>query len=237
MLCKKCGTELNENAKFCNSCGAAVETENVPEISPVPAKNGSENWKGQEPFSGEPAAADEAAQPGEPAPSGETAPDGEVAPDEAAPAVPAAKKHTLRNVLIAVAVIVVAVLIFGNKGKSETPANSSGGYNTTSYNSGSSLSAEENWVVGIWYPYSGYSDGDTTYFPRDSGTLYLFNDHTGALYTDGELFSTFTWYYDEYTDGYYTYSIYRGNSLTSIGLYDFDNFIVGNGETLIVFER
>lgn len=35
MLCKNCGTELNENAKFCNSCGAAVGTENVPEVSPV----------------------------------------------------------------------------------------------------------------------------------------------------------------------------------------------------------
>lgn len=217
MLCKNCGTELNENAKFCNSCGAAVEPENVPEISPVPPEDGSENWKGQEPFSGEPAAADEAAQPDESVPSGESAPTEAVA-------APAAKKHTLRNVLIAVAVIAVAILIFGNKGKSES-------------DSGTSLSAEENWVVGIWYPYSGYSDGDTTYFPRDSGTLYLFNDHTGALYTDGELSSTFTWYYDEYTDGYYTYSIYRGNSLTSIGLYDFDNFIVGNGETLIVFER
>lgn len=229
MLCKNCGTELNENAKFCNSCGAAVGTENVPEVSPVPPEDGSENWKGQEPFSGEPAAADEAAQPGEATPSGE------VAPVEEAPA---AKKHNvLLYILITLAVIIIAILIFKKPSDSKGSLNSSGGYNTTSYNSGTSLSAEENWVVGIWYPYSGYSDGDTIYFPRDSGTLYLFNDHTGALYTDGELSSTFTWYYDEYTDGYYTYSIYRGNSLTSIGLYDFDNFIVGNGETLIVFER
>lgn len=118
MLCKNCGTELNENAKFCNSCGAAVGTENVPEVSPVPSEDGSENWKGQEPFSGEPAAADEAAQPDESVPSGESAPTEAVA-------APAAKKHTLRNVLIAVAVIIVAILIFGNKGKSAGSANNS----------------------------------------------------------------------------------------------------------------
>ena len=118
MLCKNCGTELNENAKFCNSCGAAVEPENVPEISPVPPEDGSENWKGQEPFSGEPAAADEAAQPDESVPSGESAPTEAVA-------APAAKKHTLRNVLIAVAVIAVAILIFGNKGKSESDSGTS----------------------------------------------------------------------------------------------------------------
>ncbi len=227
MLCKNCGTELNENAKFCNSCSATVGTENVPEVSPVPTKNGSENWKGQEPFSGEPAAADETAQPGEAVPSGEVAPVEEV---------PAAKKHTLRNVLIAVAVIVVAVLIFRNTGKSETPTGSSGGYNTTSYNSGTSLSAEESMVVGTWYPYAGYSDGDTTYFSRYSGTLYLFNDHTGALYVGGELSDSFTWYYNKYTDGYYVYSIYRGNSST-IGLYDFDNFIIGDGESMLLFEK
>lgn len=227
MLCKNCGTELNENAKFCNSCDAAAEKKSVPDIHSVSPENDSGNQQGQYSFSGEPAAADEAAQPGEAVPSGEVAPVEEV---------PAAKKHTLRNVLIAVAVIVVAVLIFRNTGKSETPTGSSGGYNTTSYNSGTSLSAEESMVVGTWYPYAGYSDGDTTYFSRYSGTLYLFNDHTGALYVGGELSDSFTWYYNKYTDGYYVYSIYRGNSST-IGLYDFDNFIIGDGESMLLFEK
>lgn len=230
MLCKNCGTELNENAKFCNSCGAAVGTENVPEVSPVPPKNGSENWKGQEPFSGEPAAADEAAQPGEAVPSGEVAPVEEV---------PAAKKHNvLLYILIALAVIIVAVLIFRNAGKSETPTGSSGEYSPTSYNSSTSLSAEENWVVGVWYPYAGYSDGDTTFLSRSSGTLYLFNDHTGALYIGEELPLSFTWYYEKYRNGYYTYYIYEGNSLSGIGLYDFDYFALGTGEnSTVVFER
>ncbi len=230
MLCENCGTELNENAKFRNSCGAAVGTENVPEVSPVPAKNGSENWKGQEPFSGEPAAADEAAQPGEAVPSGEVAPVEEV---------PAAKKHNvLLYILIALAVIIVAVLIFRNAGKSETPTGSSGEYSPTSYNSSTSLSAEENWVVGVWYPYAGYSDGDTTFLSRSSGTLYLFNDHTGALYIGEELPLSFTWYYEKYRNGYYTYYIYEGNSLSGIGLYDFDYFALGTGEnSTVVFER
>lgn len=233
MLCKNCGTELNENAKFCNSCGAAVGTENVPEVSPVPAKNGSENWKGQEPFSGEPAAADETAQPGEAAPA-EAVDAVEAAPAEAAPA---AKKHNvLLYVIIALAVIIIAILIFKKPSDSKDPSNSSGEYIPTSHNSGTSLSAEESMVVGTWYPYAGYSDGDTTYFSRYSGTLYLFNDHTGALYVGGELSDSFTWYYNKYTDGYYVYSIYRGNSST-IGLYDFDNFIIGDGESMLLFEK
>lgn len=231
MLCKNCGTELNENAKFCNSCGAAVETENVPEVSPVPPEDGSENWKGQESFSGEPAAANETSQPTEAA---ETV---EATPTETAPAAPAAKKHTLRNVLIALAVIVVAVLIFRNTGKSETPTGSSGGYNTTSYNSGTSLSAEENWVVGIWYTYAAFSDGDTTYLPRDSGTLYIYDNHTGSIYANGELFDSFTWYYGEYRDGYYFYTIYLSNGGIWAGIYDFEHFAVSGGDSLITFER
>lgn len=215
MLCKNCGTELNENAKFCNSCGAAVGTENVPEVSPVPAKNGSENWKGQEPFSGEPAAADEMAQPGEAMPSGE------VAPVEAAPA---AKKHTLRNVLIAVAVTVVAVLIFGNKGKSES-------------DSSTSLSAEESMVVGTWHLSSIYSDSNTSYYPKNFGTLYLYNDHTGSIYANGELFDSFTWYYGEYRNGYYFYKIYLSNGGIWAGIYDFEYFSVSGGDSLITFER
>lgn len=233
MLCKNCGTELNENAKFCNSCGAAVGTENVPEVSPVPAKNGSKNWKGQEPFSGEPAAADEAAQPGEAAPA-EAIDAVEAAPAEAAPA---AKKHTLRNVLIAVAVIVVAVLIFRNTGKSETPTGSSGGYNTTSYNSGTSLSAEESMVVGTWHLSSIYSDSNTSYYPKNFGTLYLYNDHTGSIYANGELFDSFTWYYGEYRNGYYFYKIYLSNGGIWAGIYDFEYFSVSGGDSLITFER
>lgn len=215
MLCKNCGTELNENAKFCNSCGAAVEPENVPEINPVPPEDGSENWKGQEPFSGEPAAADEAAQPGEAMPSGEVAPVEEV---------PAAKKHTLRNVLIAVAVIVVAVLIFGNKGKSES-------------DSSTSLSAEESMVVGTWHLSSIYSDSNTSYYPKNFGTLYLYNDHTGSIYANGELFDSFTWYYGEYRNGYYFYKIYLSNGGIWAGIYDFEYFSVSGGDSLISFER
>lgn len=220
MLCKNCDTELNENAKFCNSCGAAVGTENVPEVSPVPAKNGSENWKGQEPFSGEPAAADETAQPGEAAPA-EAIDAVEAAPAEAAPA---AKKHTLRNVLIAVAVIVVAVLIFGNKGKSES-------------DSSTSLSAEESMVVGTWHLSSIYSDSNTSYYPKNFGTLYLYNDHTGSIYANGELFDSFTWYYGEYRNGYYFYKIYLSNGGIWAGIYDFEYFSVSGGDSLITFER
>lgn len=229
MLCKNCGAELNENAKFCNSCGAAVGTENVPEVSPVPAKNGSENWKGQEPFSGEPAAADEAAQPGEAVPSGEVAPVEEV---------PAAKKHNvLLYILIALAVIIVAVLIFRNAGKSETPTGSSGEYSPTSYDSGTSLSAEESMVVGTWYLSATYSDGNTSYYPKNFGTLYLYNNHTGSIYANGELFDSFTWYYGEYMDGNYFYTIYLSNGGIWAGIYDFEYFAVSGGDTLIVFEK
>lgn len=143
MLCKNCGTELNENAKFCNSCGAAVGTENVPEVSPVPAKNGSENWKGQEPFSGEPAATDEAAQPGEAVPSGEVAP---------VEKVPAAKKHNvLLYILIALAVIIVAVLIFRN------PANSAGD------SISSFLACEHEYVSSTTKKATCVSEGERTY--------------------------------------------------------------------------
>ena len=143
MLCKNCGTELNENAKFCNSCGAAVGTENVPEVSPVPTKNGSENWKGQEPFSGEPAAADEAAQPGEAVPSGEVAPVEEV---------PAAKKHNvLLYILIALAVIIVVVLIFRN------PANSAGD------SISSFLACEHEYVSSTTKKATCVSEGERTY--------------------------------------------------------------------------
>lgn len=148
MLCKNCGTELNENAKFCNSCGAAVGTENVPEVSPVPAKNGSENWKGQEPFSGEPAAADETAQPGEAAPA-EAIDAVEAAPAEAAPA---AKKHNvLLYILIALAVIIVAVLIFRN------PANTAGD------SISSFLACEHEYVSSTTKKATCVSEGERTY--------------------------------------------------------------------------
>lgn len=235
MLCKNCGTELNENAKFCNSCGAAAEKESVPDIHSVSPENDSGNQQGQYSFSGEPAAADEAAQPGEAAPA-EAIDAVEAAPSEAAPA---AKKHNvLLYVIIALAVIIIAILIFKKPSDSKDPSNSSGEYSPTSYDSGTSLSTEENWVVGVWYPYAGYSDGDTTFLSRSSGTLYLFNDHTGALYIGEELPLSFTWYYEKYRNGYYTYYIYEGNSLSGIGLYDFDYFALGTGEnSTVVFER
>ena len=220
MLCKNCGTELNENAKFCNSCGAAAEKESVPDIHSVSPENDSGNQQGQYSFSGEPAAADEAAQPGEAAPA-ETIDAVEAAPAEAAPA---AKKHTLRNVLIAVAVIVVAVLIFGNKGKSES-------------DSSTSLSAEESMVVGTWHLSSIYSDSNTSYYPKNFGTLYLYNDHTGSIYANGELFDSFTWYYGKYRNGYYFYKIYLSNGGIWAGIYDFEYFSVSGGDSLITFER
>lgn len=232
MLCKNCGTELNENAKFCNSCGAAAEKESVPDIHSVSPENDSGNQQGQYSFSGEPAAADEAAQPGEAAPA-EAIDAVEAAPAEAAPA---AKKHTLRNVLIAVAVIVVAVLIFRNTGKSETPTGSSGGYNTTSYNSGTSLSAEESMVVGTW-DVVGYSvDGSNiTWIPSGSGYLYLYNDLTGKA-TAGETTISFSWSYQSY-DNSYIYYLYP-TSGTMVGLYDGSYFWVGlDEENIIVCQK
>ena len=191
MFCKNCGTELNENAKFCNGCGAAIRGD------------------------------------------GETA-----QPVEATPTASTAKKHTLRNVLIAVAVIVVAVLIFRNTGKSETPTGSSGGYNTTSYNSGTSLSEEEKWVVGTWYSYAIFTNGNATPVSRHSSTLYIYDNHMGSLYADGELASTFTWYYDKYTEGSHFYNFYFINGVNIIGLYGEDSFILTlTGDSLIVFER
>lgn len=221
MLCKNCGTELNENAKFCNSCGAAAEKESVPDIHSVSPENDSGDQQGQYSFSGEPAAADEAAQPGEAAPA-EAIDAVEAAPAEAAPA---AKKHNvLLYILIALAVIIVAVLIFGNKGKSES-------------DSSTSLSAEESMVVGTWHLSSIYSDSNTSYYPKNFGTLYLYNDHTGSIYANGELFDSFTWYYGEYRNGYYFYKIYLSNGGIWAGIYDFEYFSVSGGDSLITFER
>lgn len=198
-----------------------MEPENVPEVSPVPPEDGSENWKGQESFSGEPAAADEAAQPSEAAPA-EAIDAVEVAPAEAAPA---AKKHNvLLYILIALAVIIVAVLIFRNTVKSES-------------DSSTSLSAEESMVVGTWHLSSIYSDSNTSYYPKNFGTLYLYNDHTGSIYANGELFDSFTWYYGEYRNGYYFYKIYLSNGGIWAGIYDFEYFSVSGGDSLITFER
>ena len=224
MLCKNCGTELNENAKFCNSCGAAVGTENVPEVSPVPAKNGSENWKGQEPFSGEPAAADEAAQPGEAAP---------------AEAAPAAKKHNvLLYILIALAVIIIAILIFKKPSDSKDPSNLSGEYSPTSYDSGTSLSAEESMVVGTW-DVVGYSvDGSSiTWVPSGSGYLYLYKDLTGKV-TAGETTLSFSWSYQYYDDGYFYDLDLYSTSGSILCLYDGSYFYMAlDGERVIVCQK
>lgn len=234
MLCKNCGTGLNENAKFCNSCGAAAEKESVPDIHSVSPENDSGNQQGQYSFSGEPAAADEAAQPGEAAPA-EAIDAVEAAPAEAAPA---AKKHNvLLYVIIALAVIIIAILIFKKPSDSKDPSNSSGEYSPTSYDSGTSLSAEESMVVGTWYLSATYSDGNTSYYPKNFGTLYLYNNHTGSIYANGELFDSFTWYYGEYMDGNYFYTIYLSNGGIWAGIYDFEYFAVSGGDTLIVFEK
>ena len=143
MLCKNCGTELNENAKFCNSCGAAAEKESVPDIHSVSPENDSGNQQGQYSFSGEPASSGEAAQPADAAPSGE------VAPIEAAPA---AKKHNvLLYILIALAVIIVAVLIFRN------PAN------TVGDSISSFLACEHEYVSSTTKKATCVSEGERTY--------------------------------------------------------------------------
>ena len=143
MLCKNCGAELNENAKFCNSCGAAAEKESVSDIHSVSPENDSGNQQGQYSFSGEPAAADEAAQPGEAVPSGEVAPVEEV---------PAAKKHNvLLYILIALAVIIVVVLIFRN------PANSAGD------SISSFLACEHEYVSSTTKKATCVSEGERTY--------------------------------------------------------------------------
>lgn len=234
MLCKNCGTELNENAKFCNSCGAAAEKESVPDIHSVSPENDSGNQQGQYSFSGEPAAADEVAQPGEAAPA-EAIDAVEAAPAEAAPA---AKKHNvLLYILIALTVIIIAILIFKKPSDSKDPSNLSGEYSPTSYDSGTSLSAEESMVVGTWYSYAIFTNGTTTPVSRHSSTLYIYDNHMGSLYADGELASTFTWYYDKYTEGYHFYNFYF-NGVNIIGLYGEDSFILTlTGDNLIVFER
>lgn len=211
MFCKNCGTELNENAKFCNGCGAAIGDD------------------------------------------GETA-----QPVEAIPTASTAKKHTLRNVLIAVAVIVAAVLIFRNPGNSSdltdlasstslsnfvNSSNSSSVYASESYNSSTSLPYEEEIVVGTWYLYATVSgDNNTSYLSRSDGSLYLYDDHTGSIYFGGELFDSFIWYYDMYIEelgGSYCYRLYLSDGGALAGVYDFTRFAVSalGGDTLIVFER
>lgn len=37
MLCKNCNTQIEDNAKFCNFCGAAAEVDNQPTAAPVSA--------------------------------------------------------------------------------------------------------------------------------------------------------------------------------------------------------
>lgn len=35
MLCKNCNTQIEDNARFCNACGAAATADNQPVVSPV----------------------------------------------------------------------------------------------------------------------------------------------------------------------------------------------------------
>ena len=35
MLCKNCNTQIEDNARFCNTCGAAATTDNQPIVTPI----------------------------------------------------------------------------------------------------------------------------------------------------------------------------------------------------------
>ena len=35
MLCKNCNTQIEDNARFCNACGAAATTDNQPIVTPI----------------------------------------------------------------------------------------------------------------------------------------------------------------------------------------------------------
>ena len=79
MFCKKCGSELPENATFCGNCGTPVEKAPAPAAPAAPAEAA-------------PAPAVEAAPAAEVAPVAEAAPAAEVAPvAEAAPVAPVAE--------------------------------------------------------------------------------------------------------------------------------------------------
>ena len=235
MFCKNCGTELNENAKFCNNCCSAVGVDDKCQHT------------------------------------------------ESAPAAPAAKKHTLRNVFIALivlvvfALIVVAILILktptsssdltnstsssnsvgssnsissSSSSSSSSSVSSSNSTSSTSssslyasepYDSSISLPYEEEIVVGTWYLGAIHSveDDDTAYYSRDSATLNLYSDHTGNLYTGETLSYSFTWSYKECKEGFYFYSISESNGNIIGGIYDSKSefFFLGTGETVMGFEK
>jgi tetratricopeptide (TPR) repeat protein len=97
MFCQNCGTQLNEDVKFCEKCGTAVAGGMPPASSAQPVP------------SAPPPVQTQAAPPTPPVP--ETPAVTPAPPQYQQSAPPPAKKRTLRYALIAAGVVVVAAVI------------------------------------------------------------------------------------------------------------------------------
>lgn len=239
MLCKNCGAEVSSSSKFCDKCGALLERENVSQITQISSSPDSEDLKGQESFPEETALICEKVQPNESVPPAEA-----VTPAKGSSAVeapsdaPAAKKHNiLLYVIIALVAIVAILIIFRNPSDSENSVGSSSGYNPASYNSGTSLSPEEELVVGTWRTVGISDNGNLTSLDRTIGSVCLYDDFTGSLKA-GSIEYTFTWEYRFYSDGNYAYFLYTDDFVTLPAICDGEYFVIGDGdETMIFFAK